>query len=98
MINRYGKSKKARLRGESGQTMLLVLLALSLFLLGVVGFVVEMGYLWFHRQQAQTAADAACTAGVMDMLSGATGGTPSSGFTVGNAFNCSSAYTVSPDV
>ena len=91
-------SKKPRFTGESGQTMLLVLLALSLFLLGVVGFAVDMGYLWFHRQQAQTAADAACTAGVMDMLSGATGGTPSSGFTVGTAFNCSSASTASPCV
>jgi len=94
MRNKF--SKRARFTGESGQTMLLVLLALSLFLLGVVGFAVDFGYLWFHRQAAQTAADAACTAGVMDMLSGATGGTPSSGFTPGTAFNCSAASSASP--
>jgi hypothetical protein len=57
-----------------------LVLALGIFLIGGVGFVVDGANLWFHRQSAQTAADAACTAGTMDMLSVAAGadisGTP----------------------
>jgi hypothetical protein len=58
----------ARLPNEQGQSLILVILALGLFLLGAVGFAIDLSNLWFHRQRAQTAADAACTAGVMDML------------------------------
>jgi hypothetical protein len=43
-------------------------LALAIFLLGFVGFAVDMTNLWFHRQMAQGAADAACQAGVMNLL------------------------------
>ena len=53
---------------ETGQAMLFVVLGLALFLLGAVAFAVDMSYAWFHRQSAQTAADAACTAGAMDWL------------------------------
>jgi hypothetical protein len=47
--------------------MVFVLLALGLFLVAAVGFAVDYANLWFHRQSAQGAADAACTAGAMDM-------------------------------
>jgi len=88
-----------RLPGEAGQAMLFVLLALGLFLLGAVAFAVDMGWLWFHRQAAQTAADAACTAGAMDILVDAQGGaTGKQGFTVGTAFYCSASPTASPCV
>src|SRR5579862_9558093 len=53
---------------ESGQSMIITVLALGLFLLGAAGFGVDVANLWYHRQAAQTAADAACTAGAMDML------------------------------
>ena len=76
--------------------MLLCLLVLGLFLLGALGFAVDMSNLWFHRQSAQNAADAACTAGVMDMLSIANGGTPAAGFTPGTAYQCSSAPNSAP--
>jgi hypothetical protein len=71
--------------------MLFVVLALGIFLLGVMAFAVDMGWLWFHRQSAQTVADAACTAGAMDMLTIATGSntTANAGFTPGTAFSCS---------
>ena len=49
--------------------MVLALLALGVFLIGAMAFAVDMGNLWWHRQTAQNAADAACTAGVMDLLS-----------------------------
>ena len=61
--------KAASKSSESGQAMVLVLLALGLFLIGAMAFAVDMGNLWWHRQTAQNAADAACTAGVMDLLS-----------------------------
>ena len=61
--------KTTRRRGESGQAVVFLVLALGIFLLGAMAFAVDMGNLWWHRQTAQTAADAACTAGVMDLLS-----------------------------
>jgi preprotein translocase subunit Sss1 len=58
---------------ERGQAAVFLVLALGIFLIGGVGFVVDGANLWFHRQSAQTAADAACTAGAMDLLSLAAG-------------------------
>jgi hypothetical protein len=83
--------------GERGQTMTLVLLVLGLFLLGAVGLSVDVSNWWFHRQLAQGAADAACTAGVMDMLVNASGGS-STGLPAGSppaAFSCSGAASTS---
>jgi hypothetical protein len=54
---------------ESGQAIVMVLLALSIFLLAATAFAVDFTNLWFHRQSAQAAADAACGAGVQEMLS-----------------------------
>src|ERR1700722_14588575 len=62
-----------RLPNDRGQTMGAVVLALSLFLLGAVAFGVDIAHMWSHRQAAQPAADAACTAGAMDMLFNAEG-------------------------
>jgi hypothetical protein len=73
---------------ERGQAMVFVLLALSSFLLAVLAFAVDLGYLWFHRQTAQNAADAACTAGAMDMLYTADG-IAAGNFTFGTGFDCS---------
>jgi hypothetical protein len=73
---------------ERGQAMVFVLLALSSFLLAVLAFAVDLGYLWFHRQTAQNAADAACTAGAMDMLYTADG-IAAGNFTFGTDFDCS---------
>ena len=84
-----------RRAGESGQTMLFVLLALSVFLLGAVAFAVDLGNAWFHRQNARSAADAACTAGAMDMLS-TLNGTSAGGFTAGTDFQCSGNSTYAP--
>src|SRR5713226_606834 len=85
---------------ESGQVMLFVLLGLGLFLIGAMAFAVDMSNLWFNRQAAQTAADAACTAGAMDMLVDYTNGTTSQGgFTVSGsptAVDCSTSQTPAP--
>jgi hypothetical protein len=82
---------------ESGQAAFSLILILGLFLLGVFGFAVDLTNIWFHREAAIAAADAACQAGAMDMLSISGGLTPPApGFTVGTASNCvsSSAATM----
>src|SRR4029077_7059517 len=48
---------------ESGQALMFLVLALGLVFLGAGALSVDMSNLWFHRQAAQNAADAACTAG-----------------------------------
>ncbi|MHB1793807.1 MAG: pilus assembly protein TadG-related protein [Acidobacteriaceae bacterium] len=76
--------------GETGQIMVSLLLMLSIFLLAMVGFAVDLTNLWFHRQAAQTAADSACQAGAMDMAALAAGmALPNMGFTPGTSANCS---------
>ncbi len=76
---------------ESGQIMVSLLLMLAIFLLAMVGFAVDLTNLWFHRQAAQTAADAACSAGAADMLMVAVGTPmPRMGFTPGTPGNCTS--------
>ena len=61
-------------RNEAGQSILFVVLALGIFLLGALCFAFDLSNIWFHRQAAQTAADAACAAGAMDILVDAQGG------------------------
>jgi Flp pilus assembly protein TadG len=70
--------------------MLFVLLAVGLFLLGAVGFTVDVTNCWFHRQSAQSAADAACTAGALDVYMLAQAGSSlDPHFTPGTSFDCS---------
>ncbi len=73
---------------DSGQASVLLVLMLSTFLLGVMAFAVDLTGLWFHRQSAQSAADAACLAGASDMLALRAGVTPPSAFAVGTDGNC----------
>ncbi len=81
---------------ESGQTTIFMMLALSIFFLAFLGFAVDFSNLWFHRQTAQAAADAACQAGAMDMLANANGGSGFGGFTPGTAFDCAANPTYAP--
>ncbi len=53
-----------RPRTHSGQALILTLFALSIFLLGALGFGIDVSHLYSQRQLAQAAADAAATAGV----------------------------------
>jgi Putative Flp pilus-assembly TadE/G-like len=96
MMTHY-RRKAGRHSGESGQALVFMVLALSVFLLGAGALCVDMSNLWFHRQAAQNAADSACTAGAMDLLVDAQGGaTGHQGFVNGTAFNCSVASTAAP--
>lgn len=74
---------------EAGQAAISVVLILGLFLVGVASLAIDFTNIWFHRQSAGAAADAACQAGAMDLLSGAAGVAGSSaGFTAGTASDC----------
>jgi hypothetical protein len=84
---------------ERGQSTILVVLALSVFLLGFIGFAVDYTNLWFKRQAAQGAADATCQAAGMDLLLLAQGSTtPNMNFTptVGGSLDCASSSTAAP--
>lgn len=84
------RQRRSTDRAESGQASILLLSILGTFLLASVAFAVDMGSLWFHRQAAQAAADAACGAGAMDMLYKSQGSSlPSMNFTPGTAGKCS---------
>lgn len=75
---------------QAGQASVLLLSILGTFMLASISFAVDMGDLWFHRQAAQTAADAACEAGAMDMLYKSRAvALPKMGFTPGTAGKCS---------
>ena len=85
------------LHTEAGQVMVFVVLALGVFLLGAMAFAVDFGNLWFHRQAAQNAADAACTSGAMDILVGSqSASTGKQGFTIGTAFDCATTAAAAP--
>jgi Putative Flp pilus-assembly TadE/G-like len=96
MIKKTNRFRKNGRRRDNGQAALFLMLGLGLFLLGAMGFAVDMANLWMHRQSSQNAADAACTAAAMDMVNDANGATNSGGFTSGTAFNCSSNSTFAP--
>ena len=82
-------SDSERRFNERGQAIVLVLLVLGLFLVAAVGFAVDFANCWFHRQSAQSAADAACSAGAMDMTTLVQGGsTLNPHFTPGTSFDC----------
>ena len=82
---------------EAGQASIAVVLMLSLFLLAVLAFAIDYTNIWFERQQVQTATDAACEAGAMDIYEIASGVTlPNMNFILGAAGNCNSYSTPGP--
>ncbi len=85
----FNPAAKDKVRtGEEGQAAISLVLMLSFFLLAVLGFAVDVTNLWFHKQAARAAADAACQAGAMDMLAGQSGMSTSNNFTVGQNGDC----------
>src|SRR3954467_3686951 len=51
-----------------GQALLLVVTAVSLFLLAGLGLTIDVSTMYTHRQLAQNAADAAALAGMMSIF------------------------------
>ena len=93
------ESARLRQQNEAGQASIVVILMLSLFLLAVLAFAVDYTNIWFARQQAQTAADAACQAGAMDMYQLINGASyPPINFVPGTAGNCSAYGSPGPSM
>ena len=93
LLNQSGSGRCS----NSGQATVFVVFALGIFLLGAMAFAVDMANLWYHRQSAQTAADAACVAGGMDLLIDGTNHVPNQGgFIVGTSFDCAGTSGVAP--
>lgn len=81
-------------KSEAGQAVLLVIAAMSVFLLGAVGLAVDGSHLYAQRQAAQAAADAAATAGIVSVFNG----TNSGGLAGTAAYDCSTGDGTSPCV
>ncbi len=78
-----------RMADDAGQAIISLCLILGVFLIAMLGFAVDLTNIWFHRQAATAAADAACQAGAVDMYAQAAGETlNSTGFTPGTASDC----------
>jgi hypothetical protein len=88
--------RRSHRAGEVGQAMLLYILVLATFLLGALLFAFDLSNMWFRRQSAQSAADAACAAGAMDLLVDAQGGaTGHQVFKLGQAYSCTATSSTS---
>ncbi|HEV2383063.1 MAG TPA: Tad domain-containing protein [Terriglobia bacterium] len=97
MKTKPSKEPGGKLPGDAGQATLFVVLIMGLFLLAGLGFAVDLANAWFHRQNAQNGADAACTAGIMDMLYSAEGIGSATWFSGGNQVSdCSGNGTIAP--
>lgn len=82
---------------EKGQMTIYMVLVLGIFLIGFIGFGVDLTDAFFSRQKAQGAADASCQACAMDLLMAAQGTpTPAPGYTIGTSFDCASLPNATP--
>jgi len=82
-------------RGEEGQAILIVVLAMGIFLLGAAGLAVDGSHLYSQRQMAQAAADSAAIAGIMSIFD-STNTTGTHAFSTGGAFNCTTTDLRTP--
>jgi hypothetical protein len=75
---------------ESGQTLTVWLGAIVIMSSVLMGSAYDMSVAWMHKQWADTAAQAACSAGAMDMLYAANNGNTSTPVTAYNFLSSSS--------
>src|SRR5260221_8161611 len=83
--------------GEKGQAILLVLVAMTIFIIGAASLAIDGARMYSHRQMAQASADAAAQAGIMSIFD-ATNATAANPFSTGAAFTCSTTDLRSPCV
>jgi Flp pilus assembly protein TadG len=82
-------------KSEAGQATVLILVAMSVFLVGAVGLAIDGSHLYAERQMAQAAADAAAQAGMRSIFTGSNG-SGTSGFSTSASFTCSSSDSKTP--
>jgi hypothetical protein len=72
-----------RARGERGQILALVALAL-VALLGIAAFAIDVGYAYYAKRQLQSATDAAALAGAQDLPNGSTAISTATDYAIAN--------------
>src|SRR5690242_17208192 len=85
---------------EKGQALLLVVVAMSLFLIAALGLVIDGAQIYAHHQMAQDAADAAAQAAIMSIFDGTnvTGANPFGTGTNPAAHTCTTTDPITPCV
>ncbi len=84
-------------RRERGSVLILVVLALGLFLLGVIGFGIDGSRLYAERQMAQVAADAAAQAAITSIFNHTNTLNPlTTGFSTDVPLTCSDKPSATP--
>lgn len=82
---------------EEGQSIILVVLAMGIFLIGAVGLGFDGSHLYSERQKAQVAADAAAQAAMMSIFDGTNSISGNSAkFSTGATFDCSTKPNSTP--
>ncbi len=87
---------------QGGQTFLVIVVFIAVFLLAVLGLATDYSQVWAHRQMAQGAADAACQAAAADLFlnaidPSASGQNGLQSFSwIGSPFNCSANASSPP--
>lgn len=82
-----------RKRKESGQSLLLAIVGMSILLVGALGLSIDGAQLYAHRQMAQAAADAAAQAAMMSIFNGTNVSGNTGYFSTSASFNCTSTTT-----
>jgi hypothetical protein len=87
------------IKGEEGQALILVAVAMSIFLIGAIGLGMDGSHLYAQRQMAQTAADAAALSAIQSVFDGTYNvtGNPAK-FSVASSFTCSTTDARTPCV
>lgn len=84
-----------RAKDEEGQSIILVVLAMGIFLIGAVGLGFDGSHLYSERMRAQLAADSAAQAGILSLFDG-TDISGHSGYFPTTRFTCDSYPTSTP--
>ena len=79
---------------QKGQVVILVLVALSIFILGALGLAVDGSHLFAQRQMAQAAADSAAQAAAMSVLGGTNTAVPYDNEYGASSFTCTNGTDV----
>src|SRR5215813_7014991 len=90
--------RNPRRRYQRGQTTILVVISLAIFMLAFIGLATDYASLWFTRQSVQGATDATCQAAAMDLYLYAVGQqTAKMNFTPGStAVSCTATPMPAP--
>lgn len=84
-----------RRRGENGQALILVVVAMGIVLIGALGLAIDGAQMYGHRQMAQVAADAAAQAGIMSIFND-TNTAGAAAFSTSGAFTCTTSDAKGP--